>query len=260
MRYRHLIDAFAFSSLLPAVLAFLLSWTTSLLLVAPSPWRWATLASLGTLVVYNVDRLRDTARDRATSPDRTAFVERFRGALTLALSGSAIVLAVLLAEAPSEIIGVTIAIGLIGLFHRRMKGATAWKALYVSIAWTTVCAGIPWLAARRPEAGLWIMAIFMFVLGANLIASNLQDDEFQLFSARPKFDLRTAIALAASGACLTLAAPDALRPLFWIAIAEALAILGFRRGERYGLLVIDGALLVGAAVALIDILLLHWLG
>jgi len=88
----------------------------------------------------------------------------------------------------------------------------------------------------------------------------LQDDEFQLFSARPKLVLRTAFALAGLGAGLALTAPDALRPLFWIAIAEALAILGFRRGEQYRLLVIDGALLVGAAVALIDILWIHWLG
>ena len=40
------------------------------------------LAAAGTLVVYNIDRLRDVDRDRLTCPARTRFVERWRSALT----------------------------------------------------------------------------------------------------------------------------------------------------------------------------------
>ena len=52
----------------------------------------AALAAAGTLVVYNVDRLRDLEKDRLTAPARSAFVERWRGPL-LALTAAAAVAA-----------------------------------------------------------------------------------------------------------------------------------------------------------------------
>jgi hypothetical protein len=249
MRFRHIADAFAFSSLLPAGVAYSLSSLASLALVAPDRSHWAALAGIGTFIVYNLDRLRDTVRDRETSPDRTAFVERHRGFLTAAVAVAGLAFAGLLITAPPTILAITAVIGGVGLLHRRIKKAAALKALYVSAAWVGVCIGIPWVAAGRPQSGLWIAGILMPILGANLIASNLRDDETQLFRGRPEIALRVASGFTLLGGVLAVVAPERLMPFGWVALAEMVAILGFRPGERYGLLFVDGALLIGAGIA-----------
>lgn len=249
MRFRPIADAFAFSSLLPAGVAYWLSSLSSLALEAPDRGRWAALAGIGTFIVYNLDRLRDTIRDRETSPDRTAFVERHRSLLTAAVIVAGLAFAGLLVTAPPTILAITAVIGGVGLLHRRIKHFAALKAFYVSAAWVGVCIGIPWVAAGQPKSGLWIGAVLMPILGANLIVSNLRDDETQLFRGRPDIVLRVAFGFTVLGGVLAVVGPPRLMPFGWVALAEMIAILGYRPGERYGLLFVDGALLIGAGIA-----------
>ena len=60
--------------------------------------------------------------------------------------------------------------------------------------------------------------------------------------------------LARSGAGLAvvggLLAPEAVRPLALVPAILLLALVFFRADERYGLVVVDGALGIGAVVAL----------
>ena len=66
------VDALAFSSLLPAGAAAALLGAAAAALSIPTPWASVGIAAAGTLVVYNVDRLRDVARDRSrTEPQAT---------------------------------------------------------------------------------------------------------------------------------------------------------------------------------------------
>lgn len=252
MPLRSLPDALAFSSLLAAAIGFGLSFVSSLALDAPEPLHWALLTSAGTFVIYNLDRLRDTSRDLSTSPDRTAFIEGHREKLTLAVAAASILFGGLLFSAPTRVIYLCLAIGLVGLFHRRIKHASAFKAVYVSLAWVAACVGIPWLArggnAARADAA-WAAGILASALIANLIASNVRDGEAQFRPSRPEHALTIAAACAVIGMLLTRLAPAAVAPLGWIPLAEVVALLRFQKSERYGLLVIDGALLVGSLAA-----------
>jgi hypothetical protein len=249
MRFRSVADVVTFSSLLPAGIAFSLAWVVSRAIEAPSGGRWAALASTGTFIVYNLDRLRDTVRDRETSPIRTSFIENHRRSLTISTALAGIVAAGLLLTAPRPILVLTLSIGAIGLIHRRIKRAAALKTLYVSLAWIGVCVGIPWLAAGRPESGIWVAAIILPILFANLVVSNLRDDETQLFRDRPVLVIRLALAFTLLGLLVVAISPPRLVAFSWLALAEGAAILCYRPGERYGLIVVDGALWVGAAIA-----------
>ncbi len=254
MPLRPLADAFAFSSLLVATIGVALSSVASLALGAPRPLLWALLAGAGTFVIYNLDRLRDTARDHPRSPERTAFVEQHRRGLSLAVALVAIAFGVMLLESPPSVIGLCAGIGLVGLLHRRIKGSAILKTIYVSFAWVSSCVGIPWLGAGRPSLGPWLAAIVMPILAANLVASNLRDDENQILSGPPELVLWCARGLVLLALVLCLSAPARLTPIGWIALAEALVLLRFRKGERYGLLVIDGALLAGSLASTIHFL------
>jgi len=82
-------------------------------------------------------------------------------------------------------------------------------------------------------------------IASNAVASELRGTRFD---ARAANRLRAArrTALASLGICLLV---PAIRPLALIAAGSWLSVLCFRPDERYGLFVLDGALLAGAVGA-----------
>lgn len=250
-------DAFAFSSGLAASIGASLSLVASGVLGVSDPASWAFLAGSGTFIIYSLDRLRDLDRDRAISPLRTAFVLRNRQRLYAAVSIAAIGFVATLLLAPPSIILLCLAIGLVGLFHRRLKQAAALKTAYVSLAWVAGCVGIPWLASGRASGGPWIAGILLASLAANLIASNLRDGQGEAREPTDRGSAAQVLWLARGMAVLAitivLISPAALRALIWIPICEGLTLARFRPTERYGHIAVDGGLLVGALLASIHL-------
>jgi len=247
------LDAIAFSSGLPALIAASLSLVASQLMNAPSAPRWAALAAVGSFIVYTLDRLRDVERDRATSPQRTAFVERNRGRLAAAVAMAALAGAAILVFSPLRVSLLCAAVGAVGLLHRRLKTIAVAKTLYVSLAWTAACVGLPRLAVDTAPGAPWIAAVLLTTITANLIASNLRDGENQILRGRPGRVLWIARASALIALLTALAAPAPLGALAWIPLAELGALAAYRASERYGHLAVDGALLVGALASLAEL-------
>lgn len=85
---------------------------------------------------------------------------------------------------------------------------------------------------------------------ANVIASNVRDAE----GAATRIGAPRALALARrvawAGVAVALLGPAGVPPLAAVPLATAAALARFRDGERYGLVVIDGALAAGAVAAL----------
>lgn len=246
---RALIDVTVDSSLwLGATAAALCAAATLAIGAAIEPAALA-LVGAGTLIVYNVDRLRDLERDRNTSPRRTRFVERWQRELAgLVLTASAAAawsawtlgpgVAVLLAPAAA-----------LGLAHRRLKHLPYIKGPYVAAAWVTVVVGLPWLLAPAPRNLAWTAGLLFFAILANALASSVRDGEAAAARVGRARTLGWARSLAAVATLAALLAPDAPRNLLPIPGLTWLALLGFRDDERYGLVVVDGALLAGAVAS-----------
>jgi len=208
------------------------------------------LVSGGTLTVYVIDRVRDLPRDRVTAPRRAAFVARHRRALlALAALGAALAAGGALALGPRPL-ALAAGVGALGLAHRRLKRFAAAKPLYLTFAWTAVPVGLP--AAADPGATHvgWAAAIVGATVLANVALSNLRDGE----ALAGRLGARRTLPLAGASLLAGLAAawlgPAAVRPLAALPLAMSGALLGFRPTERYGALAVDGALLVGALLAL----------
>lgn len=257
------LDPLLFSSVWAAWVAACLVLAASLAMeLRPAPSVIA-LATAGTLVVYNVDRLRDLERDRYGSPLRSAFVERNRR-LLVAVVGAAALLSLLLALRLGSGVWLLCAVGLaIGLLHRRLKGWRAFKACYVTAVWIGVVVGLPALAAQGeavPAAALhvgWVAASLGCALGANLVASNLgeaaqaSEGASESAVAERRARLVLAFALCVVGAGVAGLGPTTVKPLAWVGIAEATSIWAWQPGERYGLAVLDGALGAGGLAAVL---------
>ena len=249
-----LLDTLAFSPLIPTALAFVLTDAVGAAIapdaVAMERVGLAGLAAAGATVVYGLDRLRDRDRDRETSPLRTAFVERHRPILVGTTILGVVSALALAARVPPTALALCAAIGGAGILHRRLKRFAAVKTLYVSLAWTGVCVGLPWLglAERAPDAdrGLALAAMLLPCFLANLIASNLRDGESHWYRDDPGRGIGAARALVAVAAAAALLGPAPLRPFVCVALAPALALARYRPTEHYGHLAVDGSLLVGA--------------
>jgi hypothetical protein len=204
------------------------------------------LAVSGTLVVYNVDRLRDLDRDRTTSPRRTAFVARHGAALSLltVAAGAGSVAFAIAAGPRSGLVWVPI-LGL-GLLHRRIKHVTFTKSAYITAAWVAVVVGLPVAIDPGAVRVAWTVGVVGLAIFANAVASNVRDAEVAAARFGTRAALQVARGIAAAGVAAGFAAPAEIRPLTAVPLATLFALLPFRRSERYGLVVVDGALLVGA--------------
>jgi hypothetical protein len=144
---------------------------------------------------------------------------------------------------------------LIGLLHRRLKRFAPAKAAYVTACWLCVVVGLPSVLAAHPTHIGWVAAILAASIGANAIASNLRD-----FEAGVERDgerngavvaLRTARAIAGLGVGLCVLAPDPVGTLLAVPLFTLIALARFQSTERFGLFIVDGALLIGALAAVL---------
>jgi len=245
-----ILEFLAFSSLWVAAAAVALCAASARALGVPLDATTLALTACGTLVVYNIDRLRDTANDRTTSPRRTAFVERWESGLRAIVVSAALASAALVWHAGIEVLFVLAPVAALGLFHRRLKRFVWWKPFYVSGAWTAVVVGLP--AAQFAEARHlgWVAIVIAATVLANVIASNLRDDEAPSVQFGPGVPLRLARGIAAAALLMALIAPEAVRPLGFVPLATLAALAPFHAGELYGLVAVDGALFLGAVAAL----------
>lgn len=245
-----LLDACVFSSLwLAAAAAALAAAASHAMGVAPDP-RALGLAAAGTLVIYNVDRLRDLDRDRTTSPERTAFVERHRATLRTLTAAAGVTSAALAVSAGRGPIALLLPALGAGLLHRRLKRFALAKPLYVVACWLLVVAGLPWILAQAPSHTGWVLASIGSASLANAIASNIRDEEAGAALLGAPRALALARGFALLGVTVALVGPAPVQPLAWVPATVLAALLRFRPTERYGLAIVDGALLVGALVAL----------
>jgi hypothetical protein len=97
---------------------------------------------------------------------------------------------------------------------------------------------------------VWVAAVLGLAILANVIASNVRDEEGTAALLGTRRALALARTAAVAGALLGLLGPPPVRALAAVPIAMIGALAWFRRSESYGLIVIDGALLAGALAAL----------
>jgi 4-hydroxybenzoate polyprenyltransferase len=245
-----LLDAVVFSSLWLALTAAALLAAASAALGTTADPRAVGLAFFGTLVIYNLDRLRDLERDRATSPQRSAFVVLLRSALTAPRAAAMLAALGLGLAAGPRVTALLLPALAAGLAHRRLKRFAFAKPFYLVGAWLLVVVGVPACMAPDPERIGWTTAVLGTAILANAIASNLRDPEAGAARNDPARALAIARLLALLGVAAAAIAPAAVRSLAPVPAATLLALLLFRSTERYGLVAVDGALLGGALLAI----------
>jgi hypothetical protein len=244
-----LLDALVFSNLwTAAAMSALVAASFRAMDVAIAP-EAVGLAFSGTLVIYNLDRLRDLGRDRCGSPDRSAFVSAHESRLVGLATVAAAVAVFFAARAGAWAVAVLLpALGL-GLFHRRLKRFENAKIFYIAASWTCVGFGLPAVVARSAHDLGWVAAIVSASLFANVCAFNVRDERTGAARIGRPRALWVARLCAGFGIALGAFAPFPANTVVAIPLATLLALLAYRPSERFSPLFVDGALLVGSLVA-----------
>jgi hypothetical protein len=246
---RSLLDALVFSNLWMATAAGALVAASARGMGTAIRPEAVALAFVGTLVVYNVDRLRDLHRDQDASPDRSAFIEEHDGRL-IALTGAAAAASLyFLAHAGWPAALILLPVFAAGLLHRRIKHFENLKILYIAAAWTCVGFGLPAVLAPDAQNLHWVAPILALTMIANVIAFNVRDEAAGVERVRRCGALQVARACAALGVALGALAPSPTDALVAIPLATLLALVAYRPNERFSPLFVDGALLIGSLIA-----------
>ena len=243
------LEALAYSSFGLGLTAVGMMAACSLAMRAAPRGELLALGFAGTLVVYTVDRLRDLPRDRLAAPRRTGFVLRHERALRLQVGAAGLVAAGLALHAGPRVAALAALVAGLGLAHRRLKRRSVAKLAYVTLAWTAVSVGLPAVAEPAPRHVGWIALLVASTVSANVWLSSVVDGGAQPGTRRGGGAAGIALALLLPGLLVGLLGPLALRALLAMPAAMALAAAGFRPTERYAALAVDGAVLVGAAIA-----------
>jgi hypothetical protein len=247
---RSLLDALVFSNLWMAAAAGALVAAASRAMGTAIRPEAVGLAFSGTLVIYNFDRLRDLRRDRHTSPDRSAFVAKYRGRL-IGLIGAAAAASLYFGARVGWPAAVMLLPGLgVGLFHRRLKRFKNAKIAYIATAWICVGCGLPAVLAPDAQSVRWVASILAATMLANVIAFNVRDEAARNERVGRRCALQFARVCAAIGVALGALAPSPSDALVAIPLVTLLALIGYRPTERFSPLFVDGALLVGSLVAI----------
>jgi 4-hydroxybenzoate polyprenyltransferase len=209
------------------------------------------LAFAGTLVVYNVDRLRDLHRDRRASRERSAFVAAHEGAL-IGLAGAAAAASLyfgVCAGWPAALMLLPV-LG-VGLFHRRLKRFENAKIVYIAASWTCVGFGLPAVLASDAQGTEWALPTIALTMFANVIAFNVRSEGAGGEQVGRRCALQVARLCAALGVALCAFAPPPANALIAIPLATLIALVGYRPNERFSPIFVDGGLLVGSLVAVL---------
>jgi hypothetical protein len=248
---RSLLDALVFSNLWMAAAAGALVAAASRAMGTAIRPEAVGLAFAGTLVVYNIDRLRDLHRDQHASRDRSKFVAEHEGRLSVLTGAAAAASLYFGARAGWPATAMLLPVLGIGLLHRRLKHFENAKILYIAASWTCVGFGLPAVLAPDAQNLHWIASILAATMLANVIAFNVRDEGSSAERVRRRHALQVARVCAGIGAALGALAPCPPDALIAIPLATLLALVGYRPTERFSPLFVDGALLVGSLLAVV---------
>jgi len=247
---RAALDAVVFSSVwLTAAVGALCAAASLSMGFRPVP-SVVAIACAGTLVVYIADRLRDLDHDREAAPARSAFIARHVGAMKCLGLGAGAVALGLAATLPMSAVLLLAPVLVVGLAHRRLKQIPFAGAAYIAVAWLVVVVGLPAVVDGHAANIGWVAAVIGVALLASTIASDVRDVGASFNRLRPGVAVRIARVLSVLGLAVAALAPASVQPLAAVPAFTLASVIWFRSGERYGLVVVDGALLVGAIAAI----------
>lgn len=204
------------------------------------------LIFFGTLLIYNLDHLKDIGSDRFTNPERTKFIYKNELLLKTIVVISFAISTYLFFYIGIDMTSILIPVFVIGVFHWKLKNNQLFSIIYITLSWTVVVVIFPTLGVVDKNNNLLLTAIIM---GLSFLANATV-----FMASENKFRHTTVLiakVLVFIAVIVAILSPSQLKPFAFIPGLTFIALLFYKPVERYNLIYMDGSLLVGGILCVL---------
>ncbi len=243
-----IINHLIYSSIFVSIVSSFLFAVTLFTFDKIIPINKVLLVFFGTLLIYNIDHLKDIKSDKVTNPERTDFIEKNKSLLKAIVVVSLLASTYLLFQIGIYKTLILIPAFFIGIFHWKLKKNKVFSILYITLSWTVVVTIFPLMGEFYSRKDLVLLTtIFGLVFMANasvFVASEHGSKTVGRAVISSKIIVVIALVIA-------LLLSTEMRPLAFIPALTLIALIYYKPDERYNLFIMDGALLVGGLLSVL---------
>ena len=234
------LEVLSYSSTLSAITGLALLLATNGSFDRDSSLTTLSIVFFGTLGIYNLDRIRDLARDTLHTPGRSKFIFRHKGKLGVLCFGSGALAFSLLLFSGLPMSLRLLPIVLLGIFHRRLKTRPFWKSIYVAAGWAATLLILADIGSTSPRDWGKTALVLFFSLFANTSISGA-------FAIQRSS--RTAIGSAVAAGLIACTLDPIGRCLILLAIFSGIGALWAHQSKYHRSIAPDCTLSIGAALS-----------
>ena len=234
------LEVLSYSSTLSAITGLALLLATNGSFDRDSSLTTLSIVFFGTLGIYNLDRIRDLARDTLHTPGRSKFIFRHKGKLGVLCFGSGALAFSLLLFSGLPMSLRLLPIVLLGIFHRRLKTRPFSKSIYVAAGWAATLLILADIGSTSPRDWGKTALVLFFSLFANTSISGA-------FAIQRSS--RTAIGSAVAAGLIACTLDPIGRCLILLAIFSGIGALWAHQSKYHRSIAPDCTLSIGAALS-----------
>ena len=245
-----LIEFVAYTGTIAALFAVSISIFTFLFLGSAINHYLILLILCGTLVIYNLDHLKDINSDKSTNPKRVKFISENK-LLIYFITGSSAFLSVLSVYMIGlQLIPLILLPFLFGLMHRIIKNSPLFSAFYITLSWLMITVYLPAYLTDNPKEVITLSVVIGIFLFCNAYTSSIRRKPYAEKYARYM------LYLSVINLVIILVLRGSYLGIIPAALFTTMALTNFIDDENYELILLDGMQLLGTVFSIFFLILI----
>jgi len=245
-----LIEVLAYTGIIAAMLAVSIAIFTFLFLDSGINYILLVLIFCGTLVIYNLDHLKDINSDRTTNPLRVNFIIKNKRLIYL-ITGLSMFLSILAVYYLGiKLIPIIVVPFFLGLIHRIIKNSPLVSAIYITLSWLMITVYLPAFLTDNPKEIIILSIVVGIFLFCNAYASSIR----QKFYAK-KY-ARYLLYLSLLNLLIIIVLRGSYIGILPASIFTTMALTNYMDDENYELILLDGMQLLGTVLSILFLILI----
>lgn len=245
-----LIEVLAYTGTIAALLATSLAVFTFLFLDSGINYILLVLIFSGTMVIYNLDHLKDIRSDKTTNPKRVNFIVRNKVLIYLITLLSIILSVLAVYYLGIKLIPLIILPFLLGLIHSIIKNSPLFSAVYITLSWLMITVYLPAFLTDNPKKVIILSIVIGIFLFCNAYGASIRQKYYANKYAR------YLLYLSLLNIVIVLILRGSYIGILPAAFFTTIALTNYMDDENYEIIFFDGLQLSGTACSILFLLLI----
>ncbi len=245
-----LIESLAYTGTIAAMLAVSLAIFTFLFLGTDINYILIVLIFCGTLVIYNLDHLKDINSDKNTNPKRVNFIIRNKRLIYL-ITGLSMILSLLAVyNLGIKLLPIILLPFLLGIMHRIIKNSPLFSAVYITLSWLMITVYLPAYLTDNPKEIIILSILVGIFLFCNAYTSSLRQKSYA------KKYARYLLYLSLLNLVIILILRGSYIGILPASFFTSMALTNYMDDENYEVILLDGMQFLGTVFSILLLVLI----